>query len=98
MSAQVYNDLANAHHEARPTMTEQSPDHWRDHGVRIVSSDALDMNTPHHPNAKTGAHQPLACVLVRSGQDPVVVNLDLEPAEPPEDVAWVDSIHPEPTK
>jgi len=35
-------------------------------------------------------------VLVRSGQDPVVVNLDIAPAEPPEEVAWVDNIHPPP--
>jgi hypothetical protein len=28
----------------------------------------------------------LECVLVRSGQEPVVVNLDIEPVEPPESV------------
>ena len=50
---------------------------------------------PHQEiNADPG--QPLDCVLVRSGQDPVVVNLDIEPVEPPEDVPWVDSIHPAP--
>jgi uncharacterized RmlC-like cupin family protein len=36
------------------------------------------------------------CVLVRSGHDPVVVNLDIAPAEPPQEVAWVDPIHREP--
>jgi uncharacterized RmlC-like cupin family protein len=37
----------------------------------------------------------LSCVLVRSGQDPVVVNLDLPNVEPnPEHVRWVDDIHP----
>ncbi|HUR34920.1 MAG TPA: cupin domain-containing protein [Vicinamibacterales bacterium] len=157
-------------------MSDELPaDYWRDHGVRIVTSDALDINTPQtpgmnraaaithartgasklwagtvtiHPNAKTGAHhhgevesviyvvsgkarmrwgerleftaeagpgdfiyvppyvphqeinanptEPLACVLVRSGQDPVVVNLDIEPVEKPENVAWIDSIHPDP--
>src|SRR5215218_10060862 len=135
-----------------PTST---PD-WRNHGVRIVRGDEMDMNTPQtegmsraaaithartgasklwagtvtiHPNAKTGAHHhgevesviyvvdgrarmrwgarleyvadagpgdfifvppyvphqeinaeagaPLSCVVVRSGQEPVVVNLDL---------------------
>jgi len=153
-------------------VSEPTEDHWRDHGVRIVSGADLDPNTPQtpgmnraaaithartgasklwagtvdiHPNAKTGAHhhgdlesviyvvsgrarmrwgeslqymaeagpgdfiyvppyvphqeinasreEPLRCVLVRSGQDPVVVNLDIAPAEPPEEVAWVDSIH-----
>jgi uncharacterized RmlC-like cupin family protein len=156
-------------------MSSPPSDYWRDHGVRVVTSDSLDLNTPQtpgmnraaaithartgasklwagtvtiHPNAKTGAHhhgevesviyvvsgkarmrwgerleytaeagpgdfiyvppyvphqeinanpdQPLACVLVRSGQDPVVVNLDIEPVEKPENVAWVDSIHPDP--
>ena len=38
----------------------------------------------------------LECVLVRSGQDPVVVNLDIAPVEPPENVPWVDPIHPAP--
>ncbi|MEO8738331.1 MAG: cupin domain-containing protein [Casimicrobiaceae bacterium] len=40
---------------------------------------------------------PLSCVLVRSGQEPVVVNLDLPSVEPnPESVHWVDNIHPLP--
>jgi uncharacterized RmlC-like cupin family protein len=148
---------------------------WRTHGVRIVRSDELDLNTPQtpgmtrgaaitharagaeklwagtvtvRPNAKTGAHhhgevesviyvvkgrarmrwgerleyvaeagpgdfiyvppwvphqeinanpdEPLECVLVRSGQEPVVVNLDIEPVEPPEAVFWTDDMHREP--
>ncbi len=48
---------------------------------------------PHQEiNAREG--EPLSCVLVRSGQDPVVVNLDIPAAEPnPEEVRWVDDIH-----
>ena len=47
---------------------------------------------PHQEiNALPG--EPLDCVLVRSGQIPVVVNLDIEPIEPPEEVLWVDDIH-----
>jgi uncharacterized RmlC-like cupin family protein len=42
------------------------------------------------------ADQPLECVLVRSGKDPVVVNLDIAPVEPPEAVHWVDDVHPAP--
>lgn len=38
----------------------------------------------------------LECVLVRSDQEPVVVNLDITPAEAPEDVPWVDPGHPHP--
>ena len=38
---------------------------------------------------------PLACVMVRSGQEPVVVNLDLPNVEQsPEPVEWVDDLHP----
>src|SRR3954447_24678227 len=154
-------------------MSDGTPDYWRDHGVRIVTSGALDLNTPQtpgmtraaaithartgasklwagtvviHPDAKTGAHHhgpvesviyvvagrarmrwgerleyiaeagpgdfiyvppyvphqeinadagaELSCVVVRSGQEPVVVNLDLPAVEPnPEHVHWVDDIH-----
>jgi uncharacterized RmlC-like cupin family protein len=48
---------------------------------------------PHQEiNARAG--EPLSCVLVRSGQEPVVVNLELPDVEPePEHVRWVDDIH-----
>ncbi len=47
---------------------------------------------PHQEiNASTDA--PLECVVVRSGQEPVVVNLDISTDEPPEEVRWVDDIH-----
>jgi uncharacterized RmlC-like cupin family protein len=39
------------------------------------------------------AEEILECVLVRSGQDNVVVNLDITPVENPEAIAWVDDIH-----
>ena len=156
------------------TTASSAPD-WRLHGVRIVHSGELDMNTPQtegmsraaaithartgasklwagtvmiRPNAKTGAHhhgalesviyvvrgrarmrwgdrlefvaeagpgdfiyvppyvphqeinaapdEPLECVLVRSGQDAVVVNLDIPVVEKPETVYWVDPIHADP--
>jgi uncharacterized RmlC-like cupin family protein len=49
---------------------------------------------PHQEiNANPG--EALECVLVRSGQEPVVVNLDLKPVEPPEEVKWIDPIHRE---
>ena len=150
---------------------------WRHHGVRVVKSNQLDLNTAQtpgmtraaainharmgaeklwagtvviHPKAKTGAHHhgpvesviyvvsgkarmkwgdrleftaeagpgdfiyvppfvphqeinasdtaPLSCVLCRSGMDPVVVNLDLPNVEPnPENVPWIDNIHPDPS-
>jgi uncharacterized RmlC-like cupin family protein len=47
---------------------------------------------PHQEiNADPGA--PLECVVVRSGQIPVVVNLDIEPVEKPETIRWTDDIH-----
>jgi uncharacterized RmlC-like cupin family protein len=51
-----------------------------------------------HQEINASRDEALSCVLVRSGQDPVVVNLDIAPAEPPEEVAWVDNIHPDPRK
>ena len=52
---------------------------------------------PYVPHQEiNAAGEPLECVVVRSGKDPVVVNLDIAPAEPPEEVAWVDNIHPPP--
>jgi uncharacterized RmlC-like cupin family protein len=49
---------------------------------------------PHQEiNART--EEPLECVLVRSDQEPVVVNLDIEPVERPEEVRWIDPNHPQ---
>jgi uncharacterized RmlC-like cupin family protein len=50
-----------------------------------------------HQEINASDEQALSCVLVRSGQDPVVVNLDLPTVETPEQVHWVDNIHPDPT-
>ena len=49
-----------------------------------------------HQEINAGATEPLECVLVRSGQEPVVVNLDIEPVERPESVPWIDTIHRQP--
>jgi uncharacterized RmlC-like cupin family protein len=49
-----------------------------------------------HQEINARADAPLSCVVVRSGQEPVVVNLDLPAVEPnPEQVHWVDDIHRE---
>ena len=47
-----------------------------------------------HQEINANADEPLACVLVRSDQEPVVVNLAIEPVETPETVRWIDPIHP----
>jgi uncharacterized RmlC-like cupin family protein len=49
-----------------------------------------------HQEINASDDQTLECVLVRSGQDPVVVNLDIAAAEPPTAVSWVDPIHAPP--
>ena len=50
---------------------------------------------PYVPHQEINASgEPLSCVLVRSGQEPVVVNLDLPDVEPdPQQVRWVDDLH-----
>ncbi len=47
-----------------------------------------------HQEINASASESLECVLVRSGQEPVVVNLDIAAVEAPEEVRWVDDIHP----
>jgi uncharacterized RmlC-like cupin family protein len=49
-----------------------------------------------HQEINANSNEPLSCVLVRSGQDPVVVNLDIPMVEKPEEVRWVDNIHADP--
>ena len=52
-----------------------------------------------HQEINASETEPLSCVLCRSGQEPVVVNLDLPNVEPnPEEVHWVDNIHPDPSR
>jgi uncharacterized RmlC-like cupin family protein len=47
-----------------------------------------------HQEINARPAEPLSCVVVRSGQDPVVVNLELPDVEPePERVRWVDDMH-----
>ena len=50
---------------------------------------------PYVPHQEINASdtEPLECVLVRSDNEAVVVNLDIAPAEKPEAVKWIDPIH-----
>ena len=50
---------------------------------------------PYVPHQEINASRDdvLECVLVRSDGEAVVVNLDIEPVEQPENVKWVDPIH-----
>jgi uncharacterized RmlC-like cupin family protein len=46
-----------------------------------------------HQEINASSDEPLECVLVRSDQEAVVVNLDIPAAEEVEEVRWVDPIH-----
>ena len=46
-----------------------------------------------HQEINASATETLECVLVRSDNEAVVVNLDIEAVEKPEAVHWVDPIH-----
>jgi len=46
-----------------------------------------------HQEINASAGEALECVLVRSGQEPVVVNLEIAAVEQPQTVLWKDDIH-----
>jgi uncharacterized RmlC-like cupin family protein len=46
-----------------------------------------------HQEINASENELLECVLVRSDNEAVVINLDIEPVEKPEQVLWVDPIH-----
>ena len=46
-----------------------------------------------HQEINASREEELECVLVRSDGEAVVVNLDIEPVEQPENVKWIDPIH-----
>ncbi|MCY3934852.1 MAG: cupin domain-containing protein [Chloroflexi bacterium] len=48
-----------------------------------------------HQEINANPDEPLECVLVRSGQEAIVVNLDIEPAEV-SDTVWIGPNHPQP--
>jgi uncharacterized RmlC-like cupin family protein len=50
---------------------------------------------PYVPHQEINAleQKPLECVVVRSDQEAIIVNLDIESVENPESVVWIDAIH-----
>jgi hypothetical protein len=48
-----------------------------------------------HQEINASSDEPLECVVVRSGQEPIIVNLEIATVEPPEEVRWIDPIHPD---
>jgi uncharacterized RmlC-like cupin family protein len=47
-----------------------------------------------HQEINASTDEPLECILVRSGQEPIVVNLDIPTIGSPEEVRWIDPAHP----
>ena len=46
-----------------------------------------------HQEINASPDEVLECVLVRSDNEAVVVNLDIEPVEKPQTIPWIDPIH-----
>lgn len=71
---------------------------WGDHLEYFAEAEAGDFIyvPPFVPHQEINANpdEPLMCVLVRSDQEAIVVNLDIEPIETPEEI-WIDPNHPE---
>lgn len=71
---------------------------WGDKLQFVAEADPGDFIyvPPYVPHQEINAmtDETLECVLVRSDQEPVVVNLDIDPVESPEPVRWTDPNHP----
>jgi uncharacterized RmlC-like cupin family protein len=48
-----------------------------------------------HQEINARPDEPVEVVVVRSGQEPIVVNLDIPSPEEASGAKWVDSAHPE---
>ena len=70
---------------------------WGDHLEYVAEAGPGDFIfvPPYVPHQEINAstEESLECVLVRSDQEAVVVNLEIEPVEKPEAVRWIDPIH-----
>ena len=73
---------------------------WGESLEFVAEADAGDFIyvPPYVPHQEINASrsEPLECVLVRSDNEAVVVNLDIAGVEQPEAVYWVDPIHKHP--
>jgi uncharacterized RmlC-like cupin family protein len=68
---------------------------WGERLEYVAEAEPGDFIYVPHQEINACTDEPLECVLVRSDQEPVVVNLDIEPAECPEEVRWIDPNHPQ---
>ena len=71
---------------------------WGDHLEFFAEADPGDFIyiPPFVPHQEINAspEMPVEAVVVRSGQEPVVINLDIEGTEQPVEVRWTESFHP----
>lgn len=71
---------------------------WGDHLEYVAEAGPGDFIyvSPFVPHQEINASgdETLRCVVIRSDQEPIVVNLAIIPAESPERVTWVDPNHP----
>lgn len=71
---------------------------WGDHLEFVEEAGPGDFIyvPPYVPHQEMNASRdtPVEVVVVRSGQEPIVVNLDIPTPEPAEDAKWIDPIHP----
>lgn len=51
-----------------------------------------------HQEINASTDETLECVLVRSDNEAVAINLEIEPIEKPETVLWVDPVHRHPSE
>ena len=72
---------------------------WGEHLEFVAEADPGDFIyvPPYVPHQEINANsdQPLECVVIRSDNEAVVVNLNIDQAEKPEAVRWIDPIHRE---
>jgi uncharacterized RmlC-like cupin family protein len=70
---------------------------WGDHLEFVAEAEPGDFIyvPPYVPHQEINASDDLQlkCVLARSGQTGLVVNLDITPVEVPEVVRWIDDLH-----
>jgi uncharacterized RmlC-like cupin family protein len=70
---------------------------WGEHLEFVAEAEAGDFIyvPPYVPHQEINASEDLQlhCVLTRSGQQGLVVNLDIEPVETPELIRWIDDLH-----
>ncbi len=75
---------------------------WGEHLEYVAEADAGDFIfvPPYvpHQEINASANESLECVVIRSDNEAVVVNLDIESVEKPETVHWVDPIHAAPPR